>query len=107
MENVENTSIVESQVNVMTSDVVSSKKPNKRTLQGKVTSSKGDKTITVSINRQVAHPIYKKYYKRTKKVMAHDERNECNEGDTVKVVESRPMSKMKRWKLVEIVQRAK
>ena len=74
---------------------------------GKVVSNKADKTIVVSIERQVAHPIYKRYYKQTKKVMAHDEANECNIGDTVKVVESRPLSARKRWALVEIIERAK
>lgn len=83
------------------------KKPVRRIVQGKVTSSKGDKTIVVAIERQVAHPIYKKYFKRTKKVMAHDELNDCKQGDTVRVMESRPLSKMKRWALVEVVERAK
>lgn len=83
------------------------KKLVRRIIQGKVTSNKGDKTIVVAIERQVAHPIYKKYFKRTKKIMAHDEHNDCNPGDTVKVMESRPLSKMKRWALVEVVERAK
>ena len=82
-------------------------KSNRRILQGKVVSNKADKTIIVSIVRQVAHPLYKKYYKRTKKFMAHDENNECNIGDTVKLRESRPLSARKRWELVEIIQRAK
>lgn len=73
---------------------------------GKVTSNKGDKTIVVSIERQVAHPLYRKYFKRTTTVMAHDENNECNIGDVVKVIESRPLSARKRWALVEIIQRA-
>lgn len=79
----------------------------KKTRTGKVVSNKGDKTIIVTIERQVAHPIYKRYYKQTKKVMAHDESNECNIGDTVKVIESRPLSARKRWRLVEIITRAK
>ena len=83
------------------------KRSNKRILQGKVKSNKSDKTILVAIVRQVSHPLYKKYYKRTKKVMAHDENNECKIGDTVKVRESRPLSARKRWELIEIVQRAK
>jgi len=66
-----------------------------------------DKTITVSIERRLRHPIYGKFVKKTKKFTAHDEQNECNEGDTVKIIESRPLSKKKRWKLVEIVERAK
>lgn len=73
---------------------------------GKVTSNKADKTIVVSIERQVAHPLYRKYFKRTTTVMAHDEKNECNIGDVVKVIESRPLSARKRWALVEIIERA-
>ena len=79
----------------------------KKVRTGKVVSNKADKTIVVTIERQVAHPIYKRYYKQTKKVMAHDENNECNIGDTVRVVESRPLSARKRWALVEIIDRAK
>lgn len=78
----------------------------KKTRIGKVVSNKADKTIVVSIERQVAHPLYRKYFKQTKKVMAHDEANECNIGDVVKVIESRPLSARKRWRLVEIIQRA-
>ena len=74
---------------------------------GKVVSNKADKTIVVTLERQVAHPIYKRYYKQSKKVMAHDENNDCNIGDTVKVIESRPLSARKRWALVEIIERAK
>jgi small subunit ribosomal protein S17 len=81
-------------------------KSRKKVRTGKVISNKADKTIVVSIERQVAHPIYKRYFKQTKKIMAHDEKNECNIGDTVRVVESRPLSARKRWRLVEIIQRA-
>lgn len=81
-------------------------KSRKKVRTGKVVSNKADKTIVVSIERQVAHPIYKRYFKQTKKIMAHDELNECNIGDTVRVIESRPLSARKRWRLVEIVQRA-
>ncbi|MDQ1265589.1 MAG: small subunit ribosomal protein, partial [Bacteroidota bacterium] len=84
-----------------------SKTGHKRIMQGKVSSNKPDKTIIVAIVRQVAHPLYKKYYKRTKKFMAHDANNECNVGDVVKIRESRPLSARKRWELIEIVQRAK
>ncbi len=73
---------------------------------GKVVSNKAEKTIVVSIERQIAHPLYKKYFKRSTKVMAHDEKNECNIGDVVKVIESRPLSARKRWALVEIIERA-
>ncbi len=82
-------------------------KGNKRMLVGKVASNKADKTIVVAVVRQVAHPLYKKYFKRTKKFLAHDELNQCKIGDKVKVKECRPMSARKRWELVEILERAK
>lgn len=82
-------------------------KSNRRILTGKVKSNKADKTIIVSIERQVKHPLYKKYFKRTKRIMAHDEGNECNIGDTVKVRECRPLSARKRWEMIQIVDRAK
>ena len=74
---------------------------------GKVTSDKMDKTIVVAIEERVNHPLYNKVVKRTYKLKAHDEENACNIGDTVKVMETRPLSKDKRWRLVEIVERAK
>ena len=74
---------------------------------GKVTSNKMDKTIVVAIEEHVKHPLYKKVVKRTYKLKAHDEKNECNIGDTVRVMETRPLSKDKRWRLVEIVEKAK
>ena len=74
---------------------------------GKVTSNKMDKTVVVAIEEHVKHPRYKKIVKRTYKLKAHDETNECNVGDTVKVMETRPLSKDKRWRLVEIIERAK
>ena len=74
---------------------------------GRVVSNKMDKTIVVAIETKVSHPIYKKMMKRTYKLKAHDENNECNIGDTVKVMETRPLSKDKRWRLVEIVEKAK
>lgn len=79
---------------------------NARTLSGKVVSNKMDKSITVLIERRVKHPIYGKYVKRSTKLHAHDANNECNIGDVVTIVESRPISKTKCWKLVEIVERA-
>ncbi len=79
----------------------------KRILQGKVTSDKTDKTIVVTVERLVMHPIYKKFFKRTKKFMAHDEENQCHVGDTVRIKESRPLSARKRWVLESIVSRAK
>ena len=74
---------------------------------GKVTSNKMDKTIVVAIEEHVKHPLYKKVVKRTYTLKAHDENNECNIGDTVRVMETRPLSKDKRWRLVEIVERVK
>lgn len=74
---------------------------------GVVTSNKMDKSITVMVERRLQHPIYGKFLRKTSKFVAHDEKNECNEGDTVKIVETRPLSKRKRWRLVEIVEKAK
>ena len=74
---------------------------------GKVVSDKMDKTIVVAVEDHVKHPLYKKIVKRTYKLKAHDENNECNVGDTVRVMETRPLSKDKRWRLVEIMERAK
>ncbi|MCI9339017.1 MAG: 30S ribosomal protein S17 [Lachnospiraceae bacterium] len=74
---------------------------------GKVTSNKMDKTIVVAIEEHVKHPRYKKIVKSTYKLKAHDENNECNIGDTVKVMETRPLSKDKRWRLVEVIEKAK
>ena len=79
----------------------------RKTRTGKVTSDKMDKTIVVAIEEHVKHPLYGKVVKRTYKLKAHDENNECKIGDTVKVMETRPLSKDKRWRLVEIVERAK
>ncbi len=83
------------------------KTSHKRILQGKVTSNKADKTIVVAVERHVMHPLYKKYFKSTKKFMAHDEENTCYIGDIVKIKESRPLSARKRWILETIVSRAK
>ena len=74
---------------------------------GKVVSDKMDQTIVVAVEDHVKHPLYKKIVKRTYKLQAHDENNECNIGDTVKVMETRPLSKNKRWRLVEIMEKAK
>ena len=79
----------------------------RKTRTGKVTSDKMDKTITVAIEDHVKHPLYNKIVKRTYKLKAHDENNECKIGDAVKVMETRPLSKDKRWRLVEIIERAK
>jgi small subunit ribosomal protein S17 len=85
---------------------MSERKVIKRTLTGKVVSDKMDKTITVKIERLVKHPLYGKFIKRSTKVHAHDESNECKMGDTVTVVECRPLSKSKSWQLVEVVEKA-
>lgn len=74
---------------------------------GKVVSNKMTKSIVVAIERQVAHPIYKKYYRQTTKLMAHDEKQEAGIGDIVKIMEVRPLSKRKRWLLVEVIEKAK
>jgi len=74
---------------------------------GIVTSSKMDKSIVVSVERRRKHPIYGKFIKMTTKFHAHDEKNDCNEGDTVRIMETRPLSKTKNWRLVEILERAK
>ena len=77
-----------------------------RTLTGRVVSNKMDKTITVAIERLVKHPSYGKYVRRTTKLLAHDENNECREGDTVAITPCRPLSRRKSWKLLRVVERA-
>lgn len=79
----------------------------RKTRVGKVVSNKMDKTIVVAIENHVQHPVYKKIVKKTYKLKAHDENNECNIGDTVKVMETRPLSKDKRWRLVSVVAKVK
>ena len=74
---------------------------------GIVTSDKMEKSIVISVERKVKHPKYSKFVKKTTKFVAHDEKNDCNEGDTVKIMETRPLSKSKNWRLVEIIERAK
>ena len=80
---------------------------NKKQISGVVTSTSMDKTISVIVERRLRHPIYGKYVKKTKKFMTHDEENSCNVGDKVRIIESRPLSKKKRWALAEILERAK
>lgn len=80
---------------------------NRKERIGIVTSNKMDKTIVVSVERKVKHPKYGKFVKRTKKFYAHDEKTECGIGDTVRIMETRPLSKLKNWRLVEILERAK
>lgn len=73
---------------------------------GRVVSNRMDKTVTVRVDRQVKHPLYGKYIKRSSKLYAHDAENECNEGDLVRIVETRPLSRTKTWRVIEIVERA-
>ena len=79
----------------------------RKTRIGRVVSSKMEKSIVVAIVRRMPHPLYKKYFTRTTNLMAHDEKREARVGDTVKIMETRPLSKQKRWRLVEIVEKAK
>jgi small subunit ribosomal protein S17 len=79
----------------------------RKTRTGRVVSDKMDKTVTVAIEDHVKHPVYGKIVKRTKKLHAHDQNNECGVGDTVLVMETRPLSKTKRWRVVEIIEKAK
>ena len=79
----------------------------RKTRIGVVSSNKMDKTITVAVERKVKHPIYGKFLNKTTKFHAHDEKNECTIGDVVKIMETRPLSKTKRWRLVEVVEKAK
>ena len=79
----------------------------RKTRVGVVVSDKMDKTITIAVKYRVRHPLYGKIMNRTTKIKAHDEKNECGIGDTVRIMETRPMSKMKRWRLLEIVEKAK
>ena len=79
----------------------------RKTRIGVVSSNKMDKSITVKVERKVKHPLYGKFVKKSNSFHAHDEKNECNIGDTVRIMETRPMSKTKRWRLVEIIERAK
>ena len=79
----------------------------RKTKTGTVSSDKMNKTITVAVERKVKHPIYGKFVKKTTKFHAHDEKNECSIGDVVKIMESRPLSKTKRWRLVEVIEKVK
>jgi small subunit ribosomal protein S17 len=74
---------------------------------GQVVSDKMDKTVVVNVERQYSHPLYKKYVRRTKHYYAHDEANDCHVGDTVRIVETRPLSRTKRWRVAEVLRRAK
>lgn len=83
------------------------KRSLRKVRQGVVSSNKMDKSVTVSVKWKEKHPIYGKFVNKTKKFHAHDENNECNEGDTVRIMETRPLSRTKRWRVIQIVERAK
>jgi small subunit ribosomal protein S17 len=85
----------------------STERGNRKTRVGTVVSNKMDKTVIVAVARRVAHPLYSKQLARTKKYYVHDEENAAREGDVVKIAETRPLSKLKRWRIVEIVEKAK
>jgi small subunit ribosomal protein S17 len=91
----------------MTEEKVISQRTRRKVRIGKVVSNKMSKSIVVAVERQVAHALYKKYFRRTTKLMAHDEKQEAGIGDTVKIMETRPMSARKRWRLVDIIEKAK
>jgi small subunit ribosomal protein S17 len=84
-----------------------SERAKRKTVVGKVVANKTQKTISVAVERRYRHPLYGKILKRTSKFMAHDEKNECRIGDTVRIMETRPISRLKRWRLVEVVERVK
>jgi len=88
-------------------DVKQSQEVRRSTKTGRVVSAAMDKSIVVAVDRLVKHPLYKKTIRRTSKFMAHDENNECRAGDQVKIEESRPLSRRKRWKLIEVLEKAK
>ena len=83
------------------------KRGRRKSKVGSVVSSKMNKSIVVSVERLVRNPLYGKYFRKTSKFMAHDEENQCRVGDTVKIVETRPLSKLKRWRLVEVIEKTK
>jgi small subunit ribosomal protein S17 len=90
------------------SEVVTTVERNlRKTKAGVVTSNNGDKSITVKVERKVKHPLYGKFVKKSTKFHAHDEKNECSIGDTVRIMETRPISKTKRWRLVEVIEKVK
>ena len=88
------------------SETAAQEQKTERTIVGRVVSNKMDKTVSVAIERLVKHPMYGKYIRRTTKVLAHDENNECQIGDTVSISETRPMSKRKSWAVVRVTERA-
>lgn len=93
--------------NTQNTETASAARGKRKTRIGKVVSSKMNKTIVVAIVRMVKHPLYKKYIKRTTRLYVHDETNDAREGDTVRVIETRPLSKLKCWRVQEVIDRAK
>ncbi|MGD8718243.1 MAG: 30S ribosomal protein S17 [Candidatus Zixiibacteriota bacterium] len=91
----------------MTSTVNTARRGRRKAMQGRVVSAANEKSIIVEVETRKQHPLFKKMVKRSKRFMAHDEGNECRVGDTVRIMETRPLSKNKRWRLIEIVERAK
>jgi len=94
-------------VNLMSENTETAERPNRKVREGIVSSNKMDRTIVVEVVERVRHPKYNKFVMRTKKLYAHDEANDANIGDKVRVMETRPLSKTKRWRVVEILERAK
>lgn len=88
-------------------EIMTERTTHRKVRQGRVVSNKMQKSIVVTIERKVPHPVYRKYFKRTVKLTAHDEKQEAGIGDLVRVMETRPLSKTKRWRLVEIIEKAK
>lgn len=93
--------------NTQKTETAQAERGKRKTRIGKVVSNRMDKTVVVAIVRMVKHPLYKKYIKRTTRLYVHDEKNDAREGDTVRVVETRPLSKLKCWRVQEIIDRAK
>ncbi|HKK45184.1 MAG TPA: 30S ribosomal protein S17 [Balneolaceae bacterium] len=92
---------------MLDNEMAQTERVQRRQRTGRVVSNRMDKTITVAVDRQIKHPIYGKYITKTTKYLAHDETNEANEGDVVQIMSTRPLSKRKSWRLVEIIERAK
>ncbi len=92
---------------MMASELKSGTRGQRKVMRGRVVSEANDKSIVVEVETRKQHPLFKKMVKRSKRFMAHDEANECRVGDTVRIIETRPLSKRKRWRLVEVVERAK
>ena len=105
--NTPDTAVEEVKTEDTTVDGTASKRGRRKTRIGKVVSNKMDKSIIVAIERRIIHPIYKKYFKKTTKFMAHDQNNIASIGDIVKIMETRPLSARKRWRLVEIIEKVK